>query len=267
VAGAKHSSRILTRAIVRPPSSNFADGLTTVDLGVPAYELALRQHAAYCAALVDCGLSVTYLDTDSHYPDATFVEDAAVLTETGAMLTRPGAPSRLGEVESIRKSLSTFLPVSNIQTIEPPGTIDGGDVCDAGSHFFIGLSKRTNQSGAEQLADWLALSGFTFSFVDIRQENTLLHLKSGLASVGNNRLVVTEALAQRVEFGGYQHIRVMPTEAYGANCVRVNDYVLIPAGCAKLAQDLAVLGYRTISLEMSEFQKMDGGLSCLSLRF
>jgi N-dimethylarginine dimethylaminohydrolase len=101
VTGAKQSSRILTRAIVRPPSRNFSDGLSTAGLGAPSYELALKQHADYCAALEQCGLTLTYLEADFAYPDSTFVEDTAVLTESAAMLTRPGAPSRRGEVQSI----------------------------------------------------------------------------------------------------------------------------------------------------------------------
>jgi dimethylargininase len=267
VTGAKHSSRILTRAIVRPPSPNFADGLTTAVLGAPIYGLALKQHATYCAALEDCGLTVTYLEADPAYPDSTFVEDTAVLIENAAMLMRPGAPSRLGEVRSISEVLRNLLPASSIQTIQVPGTVDGGDICEAGDHFFIGISERSNQAGAEQLAAWLASSGFASSSIDIREETSLLHLKSGLAYLGENRLVVTEALAQREEFGGYDHIRVSSAEEYGANCVRINDYVLIPSGCVKLGASLGELGYRTMALEMSEFQKMDGGLSCLSLRF
>jgi dimethylargininase len=267
VTGAKHSSRILTRAIVRPPSSNFSAGLTTADLGAPIYELALKQHAAYCAALEDCGLTLTCLEAAPAYPDSTFVEDTAVLTESGAMLMRPGAPSRLGEVRSISEILRSLQPASRVQPIQAPGTIDGGDVCEAGSHFFIGISERTNRAGGEQLAAWLTSIGFTSSFVDIQQEKKLLHLKSGLAYLGEDRLVVTEGITHREEFAGYQHIRVSADEEYGANCVRINDYVLIPSGCVKLGDSLQQLGYRTIALEMSEFQKMDGGLSCLSLRF
>jgi dimethylargininase len=267
VTGAKQSSRILTRAIVRPPSRNFSDGLSTAGLGAPSYELALKQHADYCAALEQCGLTLTYLEADFAYPDSTFVEDTAVLTESAAMLTRPGAPSRRGEVQSISQLLGSFLSPAGIQTIQAPGTIDGGDVCEAEDHFFIGISERTNQAGAEQLAEWLAASDFTLGFVDIQRESTLLHLKSGLAYLGENRLVVTDALAHREEFTGYEHIRVCPEEEYGANCVRINDYVLIPSACVKLGDCLERLGYRTIALEMSEFQKMDGGLSCLSLRF
>ncbi len=183
------------------------------------------------------------------------------------MLTRPGAPSRRSEVQTIGEALRNLLPASSIEIIQAPGTIDGGDVCEAGNHFFIGISERTNRAGGEQLAVWLASIGFTSSFVDIRQEKTLLHLKSGIAYLGENRLVLTDALKHRDEFAGYEHIRASPAEEYGANCVRINDCVLIPIGCGKLAEDLQNAGYQTIGLEMSEFQKMDGGLSCLSLRF
>ena len=212
-------------------------------------------------------MNVTSLEAESAYPDSTFVEDAALLIEGAAMLTRPGAPSRQGEVESMSPVIRNLLPAYNIQSIQAPGTVDGGDICEAGDHFFIGISERTNQTGAEQLAAWLASFSFTSHFIDIRQESKLLHLKSGLAYVGENRLVVTDALARRDEFTGYEHLLVSPDEAYGANCVRINDYVLIPRGCVKLAEDLKKSGYQTIELDMSEFQKMDGGLSCLSLRF
>jgi dimethylargininase len=157
---------MFTKAIVRPPASNFAEGLTTADLGAPNYQLALKQHEAYCQALEQCGLTLIRLAADSRYPDSTFVEDIAVLTEKCAVLTRPGADSRTGEVASIRDVLADFYPARF--SIQPPGTLDGGDVCEAGNHFFIGISERTNEAGAQQLAELLAPFGYTSSFVDIR---------------------------------------------------------------------------------------------------
>jgi len=145
--------------------------------------------------------------------------------------------------------------------------VDGGDICDAGNHFFIGLSKRTNEAGAGQLAKLLASYGYTSSFVDIRNVKDILHLKSGLAYLGDNRLVVIEALANRKEFNGYELVRMNVDEEYAANCVRINDYVLVAAGYPVFEQTLRGAGYKTIALEMREFQKMGGGLSCLSLRF
>jgi dimethylargininase len=152
-------------------------------------------------------------------------------------------------------------------SIHEPGTLDGGDICEANDHFFIGVSKRTNEDGARQLADLLASCGYTSSIVDIRDQRSILHLKSGLAYISDNRLVIIEALADRPEFSTFELIRVGVDEEYSANCVRVNDHILVAAGYPKLQRSLQDLGYDTIALEMSEFQKVDGGLSCLSLRF
>jgi dimethylargininase len=253
------------RAIVRPPSANFAAGLTNADLGAPDLASALRQHEAYCAALEQCGLALTRLEADEAYPDSTFVEDTAVLTEHCAILTRPGAASRAGEVSGIGTGLARFY--SLIQSIQEPGTLDGGDVCQAGRHFFIGISERTNAAGAQQLAELLASSGYTSNFVDIRGISGLLHLKSGLAYLGDNGLVVIDALVNQKEFRSYELVRVNAGDQYAANCVRINDRILVAAGYPAFEGKLRELGYQTIALEMSEFQKMDGGLSCLSLRF
>jgi dimethylargininase len=285
---------MFTKAIVRPPAPNFAEGLTTADLGTPDYQRALKQHEGYCAALEQCGLRLIRLAADSRYPDSTFVEDTAVLTDKCAVLTKSGAPSRSGEVESMGKVLADLFP--SPRAIQPPGTLDGGDVCEAGNHFFIGISERTNEAGAQQLAELLAPFGYTTSFVDITKSGTgvrgprrgspagvpdppvthaqdarathhILHLKSGLAFLGDNRLAVIEALANRSELRGYDLVHVNDDEMYAANCIRINDHVLVAAGYPLLESKLRELGYQTIALDMTEFQKMDGGLSCLSLRF
>jgi dimethylargininase len=253
-----------THAIVRTPAENFPAGLTTADLGVPDYETALAQHRAYCQALQDCGLTLTILTPDPQHPDSTFVEDAAIVTPRCAILTHPGAESRKGEVAAAREALSPFY--ERFYAIMPPGTVDGGDVCEAGSHFFIGLSERTNENGARQLADFLEREGYTASFVPATGIPGLLHLKSGIAYLGEGNLVAIEAFAGLPDFLGYQVLRVSPEEAYAANCLRVNDRVLVAAGFPRLRRAIEDLGFSTLALEMSEFQKMDGGLSCLSLR-
>lgn len=252
-------------AIVRLPGENFDAGLTTVSLGKPEFARVLEQHRAYCAALEACGLKLTMLEADLRHPDSTFVEDTAIVTEKGAILMRPGAPSRAGEVEAIRPALEQFYPV--MPTIEAPGTVDGGDICEAGTHFFLGLSHRTNEEGARQLGAHLAALGYTSSTVDVRGMTTILHLKSGIAYIGENTLVVMEEMADWPTFAGYELVRVGAEESYAANCVRVNQRVLIPAGYPKLTAELAARGFAPLPLEMSEFRKMDGGLSCLSLRF
>jgi dimethylargininase len=253
------------RAIVRPPGMNFAAGLTTADMGTPDYKRALEQHEAYCATLEHCGLALERLPADERFPDSTFVEDTAVLTQPCAVLARPGAPSRTGEVAGIRDVLTQSY--SKVHAIQQPGTLDGGDVCEAGDHFFIGISKRTNEAGAHQLAQILAQAEYTATFIDVREVEGILHLKSGLAYLGDNRLVVIEALARPEEFSGYDLVRVSAHDTYAANCVRINAHVLVAKGFPLLAASLRELNYKTIALDMSEFQKMDGGLSCLSLRY
>lgn len=252
-------------AIVRPPGANFAEGLTTVDLGAPILQKALEQHERYCEALQQCGLTLIRLEADLRYPDSTFVEDTAILTERCAILTRPGAISRAGEVGSIKEVLARYYPW--FHAITPPGTLDGGDVCEAADHFFIGISERTNEAGARQLAGFLAREGYTSACVDIRGIKGMLHLKSGLAYIGDNRLVVWDSLAQQAAFRGYDIVCVEAAERYAANCVWINEDVLLAAGYPRFQATVQSFGYSVIALEMSEFEKMDGGLSCLSLRF
>ena len=256
---------MFTKAIVRAPGSNFATGLTSVDLGPPDFQRALEQHEAYCKTLESCGLELIRLAPDEEHPDSTFVEDTAILTARGAVITRPGAKSRRGEVASIERVLRNHF--DKFQFIREPGTIDGGDVCEAGEHFFIGISERTNEEGAKQIARALESFGYSSSLIDIRGTSNILHLKSGLAYLGGKLLVVIEAFREEKEFRRYELLFANYPEEYAANCLRVNDKVLLAAGFNETKKKLDYLGYQTIALDMSEFQKMDGGLSCLSLRF
>ncbi len=252
-------------AIVRPPGRNFAGGLTTGALGAPDLAKALDQHERYCEALTHCGLTLVRLPADDRHPDSTFVEDTAILTPRGAILTRPGAPSREGEVASVEEALRPFFSV--FDRIRAPGTLDGGDICEAGEHFFIGLSQRTNEEGARQLASILERHGYESSCVDIRGVPGILHLKSGIAYVGDGRLAAIGALAGHAAFAGYELVPVHAAEVYAANCIRVNETLLLASGFPKLEASLRAFGYPVTTLDMSEFEKMDGGLSCLSLRF
>lgn len=252
-------------AIVRTPGNNFDAGLTTAALGVPRFDLVCAQHDCYCKALRECGLTLTTLAADLRFPDSTFVEDTAILMPHGAILTRPGAATREGEVDAIRSAILNFFPF--LLSIDAPGTVDGGDICEAEDHFFLGLSHRTNGEGARQLAAHLASLGYTSSVIDVRPMTSILHLKSGIAYIGDNTLVVMEELADNPQFRSFARIRVQAEESYAANCVRINDRVLVAAGYPKLAADLVARGFAPLVLAMQEFQKMDGGLSCLSLRF
>ena len=256
---------MLTHGLVRPPGANFADGLTSVDLGKPDVSKALEQHARYCAALEQCGLALTRLPADADFPDSTFVEDTAILARDVAILTRPGAAARAGEVARIEPTLrAMFL---RIHAITAPGTLDGGDVCRIENHCFIGLSERTNEEGARQLAGFLAQEGCTSAFVDIRGMHGILHLKSGISYLGDGRIALIDGFVQHAAFRNYEIVPVARAEGYAANLLRINDHVVIAAGFPKFEATVRALGHDVIALDMSEFRKMDGALTCLSLRF
>jgi dimethylargininase len=254
-----------SRAIVRAPGPNFAAGLTSSGLGPPRLDVAISQHEQYCAALRACGVDVLHLPADPRFPDSTFVEDTAVVTSRGAIVTRPGAPSRAGEIDAIAAVLSPLF--QRLARIEPPGLLDGGDVCQADDRFLIGLSGRTNDDGARQLAAWLQSLGYSSDVIDVRTCPHLLHLKSGLSYLGDGRLLVADSLADAPSLREFAQIPVPAGMEYAANCVRVNDRVLVPAGFPAMEAVLQDRGYATIAVEMSEFRKMDGGPTCLSLRF
>lgn len=252
-------------AIVRIPGNNFADGETSNQFGPPDFKKTLSQHELYRQALENCGLKLHVLKSEDDFPDAPFVEDTAVLAKEFALITNPGADSRKGEVNSIQKALTNHYDI--FEQIKLPGTLDGGDICQVDKHFFIGVSNRTNEIGATQLGEIVLKYGYSSEVIDIRQMPVLLHLKSGMSYLGDNTLVLVQDLFYRSEFANYQKIKVNPAEDYAANCVRINDFVLFAAGFPVLASVLENLGYHLQIIDMTEFQKMDGGLSCLSLRF
>ncbi len=258
-------SERFSRAILRRPAATYASGLTVTGGGSPDLPLALAQHAAYAKALESCGLVLTVLPADERFPDSTFVEDTAILTARAAIVTRPGAPTRLGEAESIERTLDGFYPT--VLRILAPSTVDGGDICQCEDRFLIGVSARTSEAGALELAGILGDLGYRASLIDIRRSKTLLHLKTGITYLGEGRLVVSGDLPEDADIGEFEPVSVDPEESYAANSIRVNDRVLVAAGFPRYAERLADLGYDPLPLDMSEFRKMDGGLSCLSLRF
>jgi dimethylargininase len=253
---------MFTQAIARKPGENFALGLTTtVSAKPPQYELLLKQHETYLETLKSCGLNVTILDSLPDYPDAYFVEDTAVVTPDVAVITNPGAAARQGEAESMVPVLAGFRKIEGILA---PGTVDGGDVLQVDNHFFIGLSERTNKEGAGQLGCILESCGNTWTSVEVRAG---LHFKSSVNYVGNNTLLITSDFAEHAELSGYDKILVDKAEAYAANTLLVNGHLLTPAGFPSTRKQLEVLGFEIIELETSEVRKMDGGLTCMSIRF
>lgn len=252
---------MFTQAITRKPCPNFGLGITTSNMGAPDYARMQALHNAYIAALQDAGLIVIELEGLPAYPDAHFVEDVAIVTPDVAVITRPGAPARQGEETAMESVLAQHRPIVRI---EAPGTLDGGDVLMVGTHFFIGISERTNQAGAEMLGRILEQYGNTWTAVPVAAG---LHFKSDVNYVGGNTLLVTESFAGRPELSRYDQIVVDVDETYAANVLWVNGHLLMPKGFLKTKQKLVELGADIIELDTSEAQKMDGGLTCMSLRF
>ena len=248
-------------AITRLPGENFASGLTTSNLGTPGYLLILEQHRAYVEALRGLGLEVSVLPAVPEHPDAYFVEDPAIVTSKVAIINRLGALARQGEEVSLAPVLAQHRPLERIFF---PGSVDGGDVLMVGEHFFIGISERTNQTGAEQLGGILARYGHTFETVPAGKG---LHLKSSVNWLGDERLLVTPALADYAGFARFEKLLVDSDEEYAANTLWVNGTLLHPAGFPRTREQLEKLDLPLIELEVSEVRKMDGGLTCMSLRF
>lgn len=251
-------------AIVRTPSQNISEGITSANLGKPVYTKALKQHAGYIAALQSCGVVVHVLEADSAYPDACFVEDTAVLAERVAIITNLGAPTRKGEEKKVAAALRGFYRDDQIETITQPGTLEGGDVMRVGDHFYTGLSARTNEEGARQFISFLNKHGYTGSVVKMRE---MLHLKTGLAYLENNLLLTAGEFIGHPTFASFKTIPVDLKDAYSANCIYVNGIVLIPEGYPVTRGKIEATGLPTREVGVSEFRKIDGGLSCLSLRF
>ena len=254
-----------THVIVRRPCRALTEGITSgLYPGKPDYELALRQHDAYIAALSQCGVDVTVLPADEAYPDSCFVEDPAILTRACAIITNPGAPSRKGETASILEAVKQFFPDDKIEFIRDPGTLEGGDVMMVGDHFFVGRSARTNEEGIRQLTAILAKYGMTCSEVPLTE---VLHLKTGVNYLENGNMLVSGEFVDKPDFAAYHRVQIPEDEAYAANCIWVNDTVIVPEGYPAVLAAVQGLGYRTLTVNTSEYRKIDGGLSCLSLRF
>lgn len=252
---------MFTNAITRKPGKNFAQGITTSDLETPSYELIVKQHGAYIQALKSLGLEVIVLDPEPDYPDAYFVEDTAVVTIDVAVITNPGAEDRKGEEDTIEPLLSKHRKTVCIQ---PPGTLDGGDVLMVDTHFFIGISERSNWEGAEQLGRILEKYGNSWAAVPVHSG---LHLKSCVNFVGNNTLLITEDFAYLNEFKEYDKIILNKEEEFAANTLLINDCLIIPKGFPDTRKKLETLGLDIIELDVSEARRMDGGLTCMSIRF
>ena len=251
-----------TRAITRTPAPSLVQGITSANLGPVNFQNALQQHANYVQALERLGLKVTVLPADEAYPDSTFVEDVALIFGDLAIVTNPGAASRNGETKGIRLALREHF--KHLATIHPPGTLDGGDVMWTENRVYVGLSSRTNRAGAEQLEKHLQNAGLELIVVEMAE---MLHLKTGVNYLDQKNLLVAGEFTEAPIWNEFNRVVVSPDEAYAANSVCINGSVLVPVGFRQTALAIEQLGYPVVAVDTSEFQKLDGGLSCLSLRF
>jgi dimethylargininase len=249
-------------ALVREPGESVIRGLSSRTDPRPSYASVAREHAAYVAALKDCGLVVEVLPPLEEFPDSVFVEDPALVLGNAAILLRPGAPSRLGEVTHLDEVLTRRFPrVLRIQE----GFADGGDMLLTREGMLIGLSKRTNEAGAFELSKLLRQLGIASRIVNT-PANTL-HLKSDCSLVDGDCVLCTPELARSGLFEGYRTLTVPVHETAAANSLRLNDVVLVGEEFPATAELLHMNGYPVKSLPVKEIGLLDAGLSCMSLRW
>ena len=249
--------------IARTPAKSLINGLTSANLGKPDYQKALDQHNCYIRALQQCDVDITILPASEQFPDSVFVEDVALCTPHCVIITRPGAESRRAETELITEAVSRFYP-NKVEYIQAPGTVEAGDIMMVENHFYIGLSARTNQEGANQMIAILEKYGLTGSVVTLEK---VLHLKTGLAYLEHNNLLAAGEFITKPEFQHLNIIEIPEQENYAANCIWVNERVIMPAGYPITKAKIEALGYQVIEVDTSEYRKIDGGVSCMSLRF
>ncbi len=253
-----------TTAIIRKHCHNMIHGLTTADIGLPDYNKALKQHEHYADALNSCGIKVFCMEPDEKFPDSCFIEDTAIVNEVIAVICRMKELSRSGEEESVHLKLQEFYSQEKIFNIKFPGTLDGGDILRIDDTYYVGISNRTNLEGGNQLKAILSRFDYSIEFVKF---NHCLHLKSEVNYLGDEVLLISKKFQKNPLFQHFECITVKNEDLYAANSLRINEYVLTPKGFPNLLRELTNHGFNVLDLDMTEFQKLDGGLSCLSLRF
>ncbi len=253
-----------THAVLRAPADSCIDGISTQSGPPLDVERFREQHGAYCEALKAAGVRTEVLPPLESYPDSVFVEDAALCFDGRAVVLRPGAPSRAGEAAEIAPHLESLMP-DHVSFIDR-GHVDGGDILLADDDAFIGLSARTNGDGVEALRPALESSGYTVRVA--RTPDGVLHFKSDCALLDERTIFATPALAAAGWFGqGYEIIETPAGESAAANLIRVNDHVILRDGFPRTRELLESRGYRVIVVDVGEAARLDGGLSCISLRF
>ena len=252
-----------THAVTRRPCAAIVDGLRAVDTGAPDLAAFQQHHSDYVAALKSTGATVTELGELDAFPDSVFVEDAALCLQEAAILMRPGAPSRLGEAEEMRAVLEGIY--GSVLAIEGPGTIEGGDILVTESEILVGRSARTDAAGISELDGLVNPLGYK-----VREVHTppgVLHFKTDCSLLDDRTILSTKRLAASGCFDAYDVIETADGEEACANSIRFNNLVLFPAGFPKTLAKLQSAGFNVVEIGNSEAAKLDGGMSCLSLRF
>jgi dimethylargininase len=229
---------------------------TPIDL-----DRARAQHDTYEQCLVEAVCPVERLTADGTMPDSVFVEDIAVVFDELALITRPGAASRRVETPAVAEALARYRP---LRYIEWPGTVDGGDVLVAGQRVFVGRSSRTNADGIEQMRHILEPYGYTVEGAGV---TGCLHLKSAVTAVGADLLLMNRAWTEADRFSGFAIVDVDPAEPYAANALCVGDLLIFPAAFPLTQRRLEARGLQVRTVDVSEFAKAEGGVTCCSLVF
>ena len=252
-----------THAITRAPAETATAGLRAVDTGAPDVARMAEDWADYNAALAEAGVAVTALPALAAFPDAQFVEDTALCLPGLAVVMRPGAPTRLGEAAEMAPVLAGFY--DTLLRIDGPGTIEGGDILMAETEILVGRSARTDAAGIAELARLLAPHGHRLR--EVVTPPGVLHFKTDCSLLDAETILATARLADSGCFAGYRVLHLPEGEEAAANAIRVNDLVILPAGFPRTAEMLDRAGYRLRPVRNVECAKLDGGMSCLSLRF
>jgi len=261
-SGSASSPYRFNRAIVRTPARSVIDGLRAGDQCSPTYDGVRAEHQAYVAALEAAGVAVTILPALEAFPDSIFVEDPALVFPEGAILLRPGAPSRANEVQEIAPALrEVFQTVIAL----PSGVADGGDVLVTPSNLMIGLSNRTDRAGANALIACLAEFGHEGQIVETPDE--VLHFKTACSLLDEETIFCTPKLAETGVFARFKLVVTPDGEEAAANALRINDVVLVGSAFSKTIELLDRLRYKVVPVPTSEIGKIDAGLSCMSLRW
>ena len=251
-----------THAIVRQPAKSIIKGLRAVDIGSPDYDQMICDHHDYVEALMSAGVEVINLTALNKFPDGQFVEDTALCLPKAVVLMRPGAPSRLGEVNEIAPKLRELF--QDVYEIDNPGHIEGGDILVTGKEILVGRSARTDENGVRQLSEIVTALGYVVR--EVFTPPDILHFKTDCSLLGPYEILSTKRLQDSGCFGGYSVINVADGEEAAANAIRVNDYVIMPAGFPSTKAILEEHGYKVKVINNTECAKLDGGMSCLSLR-